>query len=315
MLRRILTAVALLAITATAACGSAGEEQDAEEMSGEDALIGGAPATVAQFPATVYLKKGCTAAKVAEKRLLTAAHCVMDGSTLDLKYGPDKPVELTREPSKGFTTHAVAKVHVQPKWLPACESSYCASSTVTALLDAADVAVIELAEDLVGVPIAPIDTAPLATREKVTVLGFGCTEGVTAHDTRTDITLKYAETTILAPSRAVHEGSPVDAMKVGQVAGIYALTPGPAVLGGTKELPARVKNAGGLCPGDSGGPLYKKRGDTLVVVGVNANYTLRPGEKDLAGIPVTNWHTRLDAQSRLGIAAWLESVGAIRPSK
>ena len=305
MHRRALIAVALLGVAATTACGSAPEESDEEEVSGEDALIGGAPATIAQFPATVYLKKGCTAAKVAEKRLLTAAHCVLDGSTLDLKYGPDKPVELTREPSKGFTTHAVAKVHVQPKWLPACESSYCASSTVTALLDAADVAVIELAEDIVGVPIAPIDTAPLATRAKVTVLGFGCTEGVTAQDARTDVTLKYAETTILAPSRAVHEGSPVDATKVGQVAGIYALTPGPA----------RVKNAGGLCPGDSGGPLYKKRGDTLVVVGVNANYTLRPGEKDLAGIPVTNWHTRLDAQSRLGIAAWLESVGALSAAK
>jgi len=305
MLRRVFTAVALLAITATAACGSAAEETDAEEVSGEDALIGGAPATIAQFPATVYLKKGCTAAKVAEKRLLTAAHCVVDGSTLDLKYGPEKPIEITREPAKGFTTHAVAKVHVQPAWIPACESSYCASSVVTARLDAADVAVIELAEDLVGVPIAPIDTAPLALREKVTVLGFGCTEGVTAQDTRTDITLKYAETTILAPSRSVHEGSPIDATKVGQVAGIYALTPGPA----------RVKNAGGLCPGDSGGPLYKKRGDALVVVGVNANYTLRPGEKDLAGIPVTNWHTRLDAQSRLGISAWLESVGALRPSK
>lgn len=286
----------------TGACGSVTEESDAEEASGEDALIGGAPATAAQFPATVYLKRGCTAAKVAEKRLLTAAHCVIDGSTLDPKYGPDKPVEISREPAKGFTSHVVAKVHVHPKWVPACESAYCAASSVTATLDAADVAVIELADDLAGVPIAPIDEAPLATRDKVIVLGFGCTEGVTAEDKRTNITLKFAETTIIAPARAVHEGSPVDATKVGQVAGIYALTPGPA----------RVKNAGGLCPGDSGGPLYKKRGETLYVVGVNANYTLRPGEKDLAGIPVTNWHTRLDAQSRLGIAAWLRSVGAAR---
>lgn len=301
MIRRAVILLACLA----AACGSAPEESDVEEASGEDALIGGAPATVAQFPATVYLKQGCTAAKVAEKRLLTAAHCVVDGSTLDMKYGPDKPALLTREPSKGFTSHEVAKVHVHPAWMPACESAYCASSSVTMMLDAADVAVIELADDLAGVPIAPIDEAPLATRDKVTVLGFGCTEGVTADDKRTTITLKYAETTIIAPSRAVHEGSPVDATKVGQVAGIYAMTPGPA----------RVKNAGGLCPGDSGGPLYKKRGDTLYVVGVNANYTLRPGEKDLAGIPVTNWHTRLDAQSRLRIGAWLESVGAIRKTK
>lgn len=302
MFRRAAILFACLA----AACGSAGSgETEPDEASGEDALIGGAPATVAQFPSTLYLKKGCTAAKVAEKRLLTAAHCVIDGSTLDPRYGPDKPVELTREPAKGFTSHAVAKLHVHPKWVPACESAYCASSSVTATLDAADVAVIELADDLDGVPIAPIDTAPLATREKVTVLGFGCTNGVLAEDARTEVTLKFAETKILTPSRALHEGSPVEATQLGQVSGIYAMTPGPA----------RVKNAGGLCPGDSGGPLYKKQGDALVVVGVNANYTLRPGEKDLAGIPVTNWHTRLDDRSRLGVGAWLASVGALRSTK
>ncbi|MBS2018072.1 MAG: trypsin-like serine protease [Deltaproteobacteria bacterium] len=299
MFRRAALVFACLA----AACGSAGSDDAAlDDASGEDALIGGAPATLAQFPATLYLKKGCTAAKVAEKKLLTAAHCVIDGSTLDAKYGPGKPVELTREPAKGFTTHAVAKLHVHPAWVPACESAYCASSSVTATLDAADVAVIELAEDLQGVPSAPIDTAPLATREKVTVLGFGCTEGVLAQDARPEVTLKFAETTILAASRAVHEGSPVEPTQLGQVSGIYAMTPGPA----------RVKGAGGLCPGDSGGPLYKKRGDALVVVGVNANYTLRPGEKDLAGIPVTNWHTRLDDRSRLGVATWLASIGAAR---
>jgi secreted trypsin-like serine protease len=298
--RSFVVAVCLAAATGCSAPSA--DEDEVEVEAGEDALIGGAPATVADFPSTLYLKRGCTAAKVAPKMLLTAAHCVLDPSTLDLKYGVSKPIELSREPSKGFTSHAVAAVHVHGAWTRACQEEYCGSSSVTATIDAADVAVVELAADLADVPAAAIDTTPLAARDRVTVLGFGCTEGVLAEDKRGTITLKFAETSIVPASRAVHAGSPATASSLAQIGGIYAMTPGPA----------RVKSAGGLCPGDSGGPLYRKRGDTLVVVGVNANYTLRPGEKDLAGIPVTNWHTRLDDRSRHGIAAWLRSVGAVR---
>lgn len=298
----VASALAVATGCAAPAAGEGDEGEAAPAESGEDALIGGAPATVAQFPSTVYLKRGCTAAKVAPKRLLTAAHCVLDPSTLDLVYGPGKPADVSREPAKGFTEHAVAKVHVNPAWMKACAEAYCASSAVTARLDAADVAVIELAEELAGVPTAPIDPTPLAPKDRVTVLGFGCIEGVLVEDKRETASLKFAETTITSASRAVHDGSPVDAASLPQASAIYAMTPGPA----------RAKAESGLCPGDSGGPLYRKREGALFVVGVNANYTLRPGEEDLQGIPVTNWHTRLDDRSRHGVAAWLRSVGALR---
>jgi hypothetical protein len=39
--------------------------------------------------------------------------------------------------------------------------------------------------------------------------------------------------------------------------------------------------------------------DSSAVAGVNANYTLRPEETDDVGLPVTNWHTRLDESSRI----------------
>mgnify|MGYP000644449504 CR=1 FL=1 len=64
-----------------------------------------------------------------------------------------------------------------------------------------------------------------------------------------------------------------------------------------------------LCPGDSGGPLYKATPDGVAVVGVNANYTLLPDDKDEVGIPVTNWHTRLDGSSRNHVGDWLSQVG------
>jgi hypothetical protein len=45
------------------------------------------------------------------------------------------------------------------------------------------------------------------------------------------------------------------------------------------------------------------------VVGVNSNYTLGPEAKDSVGLPITNWHTRLDDASRHGVGAWLKAVG------
>ncbi len=301
--RHSVPVLAALLAACAIACGSSATDDDADiDAKGEDALIGGATASAADFPATVYLKRGCTAAKVAPKLLLTAAHCVVDGFTNEPKYGPETSLEVAREPAKGFVSRGVAKVHVHPVWMQVCASSYCSSSNVTAVLDAADVAVIELADELAGIAIAPVDTTPLAPRDSVTVLGFGCTEGVLVRDGRTptDVALKFADTKIVPGSQGVFAGSSIDPSKLAQVTGIYAMTPGPS----------RTKGAAGLCPGDSGGPLYRRKNDALVVVGVNANYTLRAD--DVAGLPVTNMHTRLDDESRHGIAAWLRSVGAAR---
>jgi secreted trypsin-like serine protease len=218
---------------------------------------------------------------------------------VSIRYAVGSRISVASDPAKGYADLEVAAVHVHPTWMRACEDAYCAASAITARLDAADVAVIDLATDLADVPVAPVASTALAAGEKVTVLGFGCTAGVLVKDTREGVTLKYAETKLVAADRAVHEGSAVLASDVAQVAGIYSLTAGPGA--------ARAR--AGLCPGDSGGPLYAKRDGKLVVVGVNSNYTLGPEAKDDVGLPITNWHTRLDDASRHGVAAWLRSVG------
>jgi V8-like Glu-specific endopeptidase len=292
----LLGAMAALGGVACAAPSDA-SEPDAEQ--GDDALIGGKAASATQFPATVYLKSGCTATKVAPKRLLTAAHCVLDPATVSIRFPKGSKISIAHEPGKGYADVEVAAVDVHPAWLKACEDAYCAASSVTARLDAADVAVIELATDLVDVPVAAVASAPLAAGERVTVLGFGCTSGALVPDTRDALTLKYAETRLVPADRAVHDGSSVLATDVLQVAGIYSLTAGPGA----------ARSKAGLCPGDSGGPLYAKRDGALVVVGVNSNYTLGPEAKDSVGLPITNWHTRLDDASRHGVGAWLKAVG------
>jgi V8-like Glu-specific endopeptidase len=301
-LTRLLAGVAVMATLGSAACAAPSDADQANETDpgeSDDALIGGRAASASQFPATVYLKGTCTATKVAPNRLLTAAHCVLDPATVSIRYPAGSRISVTSDPSKGYADVEVAAVHVHPTWMKACEDAYCAASAVTARLDAADVAVIELAAELPGVAVASVTASSLAPGERVTVLGFGCTAGVLVRDTRESVTLKYAQTRLVPADRAVHEGSAVLPADVAQVGGIYSLTAGPGA----------AKARAGLCPGDSGGPLYATRDGKLVVVGVASNYTLGLEAKDDVGLPITNWHTRLDDGSRHGVAAWLRSVG------
>jgi hypothetical protein len=276
---------------------------DRSDVSSDDSdLIGGRATALAELPSTIHLADGCTAAKVAPKLLLTAAHCVLNLSTLEPKYGPvrsgsPRAVKLSRDPAGGYAEHEVAAVHVHPKWMSACARTLCSISAVTAKLDAPDVALLELGVDLAEVPIAPVESRPLAAGDEVVVVGFGCTDGV--HVAGGGVrSLASATATVVAASAAVHDGSPVSASDEPIYAGNYAFTAGPGA--GSAHA--------GLCPGDSGGPLYRRRGNELVVAGVNANYTLRSDEEDAVGLPVTNWHTRLDDGSRNNVYAWIESV-------
>ena len=83
------------------------------------------------------------------------------------------------------------------------------------------------------------------------------------------------------------------------VAGSYAITPGKR----------GVRTSASLCPGDSGGPLYRTNGRADTIVGVNAYYSFAPEAEDPKRVSVTNWHTRLDTDARNGVGAWLVDLG------
>jgi secreted trypsin-like serine protease len=294
--------VATMAATAaiTAGCGASPEETD--DLGGSsDAVIGGTTAAPTEFPATVYLRDGCTAAKIGPRLVLTAAHCVFDTATTSVRFTtPGSTIAISRDPKKGYEEIPVARVHVHASWMRACEASYCGASVMTAKIDAADVAVIELGKDLDGVAIASVDTRRLRPGDPVVIVGFGCTKGVLVEDQRASPSLAWAETKIVPPDRALHEGSAVKAADQPIFSGSYAMTAGPGAAG----------KGAGICPGDSGGPLYRRAaGGGVAIVGVNSNYTFKPEAGDAKGLPVTNWHTRLDDESRHGIAKWLGGLG------
>jgi hypothetical protein len=287
-----LAAAALLA----AACSS---PADPDSTTGDEALIGGQAAKASDLPGIVYLQSGCTATKVAPKRLLTAAHCALDPATTDPKWAPGAKLGWSRDPSAGFTPLTIAKVDVHPAWIKACAAAFCAASSAAVKLDAPDVAVLEL-EDDIDVDVASVSADTVSAGAPVVLVGYGCTKGVLVPDDRPTPTLTRADAHTIDASATVHDGSAVTADDVPRIAAIYSITAGPG---------ASDKSAG-LCPGDSGGPLYAARAQgKLVVVGVNSNYTFAPESDDQQGLPKTDWHTRLDTASRHGVASWLASVG------
>jgi hypothetical protein len=175
----------------------------------------------------------------------------------------------------------------------------CGTSEVTTRLDAADVALVVTRTeigDVSVVPVVPVDLSPVRVGDPLTIAGFGCEQGAEVPDDRSAWRLTAQPTVAIDAEHAVHDGSSVGEDDVARVAASYVLTPGPAGGGAA------------LCPGDSGGPLWR-RGGALAVAGVNANFTFAPPSEEPKGIAVTNWHTRLDDGSRFGVGSWLASLG------
>jgi hypothetical protein len=292
-----------------AACNATSRE---DSHADNGALIGGREAGAGELPSTMTIKGNCTVAKVGPRHILTAAHCVTGSSAAKFEAG--KTIQIGAAPPD-WRDVVIEKTEVQPAWRDKCASIPCINVNVCGRSDIADVAVIITRDPLDGIPEVSVDLSPVAIGDRVVMTGYGCEEAV-GTPRRGDGSFRVADTQVIPFDRAVHPGSflfPEDADSglVAMMSGHYVLTPGPADPAGS----------GGLCPGDSGGPLYR-RGDkgAAAVVGVNANYTFNGGRTietdagdagyfNFGGNPVTNWHTRLDVESGHRIGSWLRELG------
>jgi hypothetical protein len=281
--------------------GGQGEESTDDSLG----LVGGKQAAASQFPATVRIAGGCTAARVGPRHLLIAAHCVQDHASNQLRwdYQPGSVIEYTNapktDPATAYGQGTIAKTSVHPAW-----TQHWTNWTVNVLGEEVppDVAVIELTQDLIGVQEASVDMRPVRLGETLTIMGYGCEAGVYGHKDYTANKLKFQTTYALPASATLHEGSHLwgaEDPRFERLDASYVITPG----GGRSVAEAS------LCPGDSGGPVYRDEGTEKTIVGVNAYYSFRPTSDDPAGKSVTNWHTRLDDDSRFEVGRWLKGLG------
>lgn len=296
---------------------------ESEVRGSEQELIGGLPVPLDFYRSTVGIGDVCTAAKVGPRLFLTAAHCVAgwrvpprypfplpedypENNGIAGNFLPGNPLVIHSGVNTGTPediTVTIVQTHIHPSWwsCPTCYEPVYQEGT------AADIAVIEIAEDTPQIPSARVDLDPVPVGTEIIKVGYGC-------EVRTNIPVeeldglgryKSAEGTTIPASSIVH---PHEVMHRPAVTSSQA-----ALIGDTYLITAghaQNPDNASLCMGDSGGPLYLKSSAEPRIVGVNSDYTFMPrsGSEDLGGVSWTDLHTRTSLGSLHNVGSWLQSL-------
>jgi hypothetical protein len=277
-------------------------------------LVGGQVAGASEFLSTLHIEGGCTGVKVGPRQILLAAHCVHNPlfNAAERAYSPGKSIRIstgkvTKFQDSSYRTFEIEVTHIPPWWTSSCTRP-CVNNML-ASSHPADVAVVVVKTDLDQIPTAAIDMRPVRVGDPLVVTGVGCEAGVRGPVDFLVQRQKYQRTRAISEDKLLEnpnyreEGAKADVAALFQN---YLLTPGQSL----------DRAQASLCPGDSGGPVYRDDGRGETIVGINSYYSFPPEAVDPNGISDTNWHSRVDAESRDGVSTWLTGFGvaAVRSS-
>jgi hypothetical protein len=270
------------------ACGGVEGVEDDFTDTTEQGLIGGSQASSDLWPSTIYLGTGCTAARVSTRSILTAAHCVMlkGDDTLypyaRYEYWEGQTIYFTNsrvlDGSATWYSATVRGIRIHPTFREACDP-HCHFDVSLNEPHAPDVAIILTEEVLPAeIPAAYISTSVVSSGDQLTIMGYGCEQSVWKGGGGR---LKYEVT---AARHIDH----------------FDLKQNYIPTWGLEDAPSEAS----ICPGDSGGPVY--RGTSMTkIVGVNAFYLFDDRE---SGVSSTNLHTRLGLGGEHGVTDWLRQI-------
>jgi secreted trypsin-like serine protease len=232
-------------------------------------VIGGAQAAKGQFPASLHIP-GCSAVRVGENQILTAAHCVTDDygdvdesmltrSMLVIRYG----VELDK--SKKYQMR-IKKTVVHPQYSKRIKSN---DADARDLQNLADLAIIHLYDlpDRKTIPIANIQDAPVQIGDSLFFTGYGCETLPQSLDPTSGLgqqVVRQNDEELLSRYR----------LKFKQVA-VADVRNSVLVLGNERRSFLGFKQRGGEdefggCPGDSGSAAYVQAQGEKTIVGINS---------------------------------------------
>jgi hypothetical protein len=317
--RALLTAALAPALALLAGCAAEGEASEPNagdsRRSPDQELVGGEPARADEFPSTVGIGGDCSAAKVGDRRFLTAAHCVAvprpwrvpvenfpPNGGVQERYLPGQPLSMhwgrdASDPNdEARGTFTVVKTSIHATWWR------CAACAAPHRHDegAADIAVIEIAEATPQIPKARVELDTIALDAHVIKGGYGCEDRIVPGRDGTIGRYKRADAWIIPVSEIRRFDTLITDAETATIDASYLITAGHA----------QDEKYASLCPGDSGGPLYLPDTSDPRVVGVNSDYTFPiPGPDDPGGVSWTDWHTRTSLDSLHGVGQWLIDLG------
>lgn len=247
-------------------------------------LIGGESANKDSLRATVWLNKSCTASKVGPKTFLTAGHCVFGDSQgrLLADYLPGRKITIaTHYDVKKRVT--VDEVHSHETYVNFIQDRIRnGKSTSAGALVAFDIALISVTDETNDIEIAEPDYEPVLNDETIILSGYGCTTNTIKKSGSGTYKMAMAK---VVPSNVIERDIYKRDITRAHEFNFYS------------EGKSLNKNAASICPGDSGGPVYREKDRTII--GVNSQYIF----KDRTGLSYVNTHTRLSA-----VADWAQAL-------